>query len=102
MPNILTLQLYNVVERTRICTLGTEEGQIFTLHFPRIASRRNLHHSLLACGSSRGSVIMFDLHYDDTGNESDVCKFYRLCTLKSNKDTNSANPVFSIACGDKV
>ncbi|VDK32044.1 unnamed protein product [Taenia asiatica] len=101
------VHIYNILERTRIYTLGTEEGQIFAMHFLRGPSSQSYQHrSLLACGSARGTVAVYDLHYngDISGdnNESDVFAPIKRCVLQCHKEPSASNPVMCMVSSDNI
>lgn len=105
--DIYPLQIYNILERTCIYTLGTEEGQIFAMHFLRGPSPQSYQHrSLLACGSACGTIAVYDLHCggDVSGdsNESEVFAPIKRCVLQCHKEPSTANPVMCMASSDSV
>ncbi|VDM32511.1 unnamed protein product [Hydatigera taeniaeformis] len=105
--NIPPPQIYNILDRTRLYTLATEEGQIFTLHFLRSPpSRSYQHRSLLAYGSARGTVAIYDLCCNgdvsgDTTESEDFTPIKR-CVLQCHKEMCTANPVICMASTDSV
>ncbi|VDD80441.1 unnamed protein product [Mesocestoides corti] len=95
------IHLFNILERTQICTIDTNEGQVFTLRFS------SHEPCFLACGSERGVVTFFNLcdfnggpeHEDYTGSRSIPVPTNRF-ELKKQKDR--ANPVFCMMFNDKT
>nr|CDS16589.1 wd40 repeat [Echinococcus granulosus] len=101
------VHIYNILERTRIYTLGTEEGQIFAMYFLHSPSSRSYQYrSLLACGSARGTITVYDLRYgsDVSGdsNEGEVFVSTKRCVLQCRTDASAANPVMCMASSDGV
>ncbi|KAL5111343.1 Cytoplasmic dynein 2 intermediate chain 2 [Taenia crassiceps] len=101
------VQIYNILERTRIYTLGTEEGQIFAIRFLRDSSPQGYQHrSLLACGSARGTAAVYDLHCGSEvsggSNESEVFAPIKHCVLQCHQESSAVNSIMCMASNDSA